>query len=1178
MNKNIIAILILLFGHITFLYGQEVPPDKGNTASFTNHLQKGHLPLNMSTGAPNISIPLFSLKSGKLSFPVSLNYGANGIRPSDVPGFFGLHWNCSAFGKIIQVAKGGPRSLSQSIINDPDNDDLNDIVNGYDSGEPDLYIVHAPGLHFQYYIKDEEFMPLNKSDVNIDILNVGSLYTKDTIIITNGKGIKYFFGLKQYITQKHHYLEPPSYDQYNITCEWYLTRIEGPYGIDYINFNYYTPEPGNYHPLSSLGYGNEVFMSCTQEDNFAPNIFKVRYSRWNFWLESIETPTKKIDFFYTKPAGYSSPYKPVTITFTGGEHDGETLVINNSEQFVKEIYIKNSADDTLSAIAFDYLVNYDKRVFLKSIRQKDLNGKALPSYKFQYIDPNNIGKVFTDNYAFYDYWGYYSPGKKLYPNGEPRGLLNKIYYPTGTYTEYIYEPNRYCFDTGENEQWYDADWKQTIDAALENPEYDNLRGGGFRVKEIRQYANGVLKKKLFDYTLDGTKSSGRLTIYPKHEISYSYNNHQRTIKSSYHNGPEQGYVAYEKITVYEGEKQQNGPNDYFGEKGKTEYFFNIKPHTVHANTDFPYPIITYPGDEAALLLKKNIFNADNKLISSNENIYNIDFTDSVKSLLVIAKKETNVGNVYSEFYKAWYSTKQKEIKKENSIHKLYSPGSNSDYTSTTTHYDYMRNGKSYLYPVSFSGIESNGDELRTELFYPSDFENEGGVYAALIAKNIRSMPVEKKIFKNNEQIAGERTLFRFENINNQQIVVPDKKQIWEGNKYKTVKRFDRYDEKARLIAHRGIDYIKHSLLYGYDNNLPVAEITNADPDYVFYTSFEEDSGGNISEGDAKTGKKAFSGGNYTVNLPPYMKDLILSYWTKSGDKWVYSEHIVRKAQYLGGYSISAPLIDEVRVYPADAFMTTYTYSPGLDITSITDANSRTEYREYDSFGRVVEIKNEDKITIQKNEYTFQNVDFELSSEASTIPLGCSVQLEIQHEPMDGNITYEWYKDTTTSLIGSEKTLSVTPSEIGSVTYFARIKVKQQLSGFKAITVDVTEHPVCINSDCWTNGWGHTYAASPEGDTLYFADIHNGCGAKDYTYELHDGSCNWVHIDEINGYMVIDRCDVLPTENPSIPCNCDTCRYVQIGMYLSGVGNPVRVFVITQKKYTGDSISPGQDED
>ncbi len=1171
MNKNIIATLILLFGHITFLYGQELPPDKGNTASFTNHLQKGHLPLNMSTGAPNISIPLFSLKSGKLSFPVSLNYSANGIRPSDVPGFFGLHWNCSAFGKIIQVAKGAPGSLWQSNINDPDDDDLNWIARGA-YGEPDLYIVHAPGLHFQYYIKGEEFMPLNKSDVSIENLDHGMI-----ILITNSKGIKYFFGPRQIIQQGYKTEQPPPNDVvYNNTFERFLTRIEGPNGIDYINFNYYIPEPGNFLPLSYLGYGNNVFMSYTEDSFLGNSSFKVRYSRGNFWLESIETPTKKIDFFYKVLENYSSPYSKTTSS--SGEY-----TYNNSEQFVKEIYIKNSADDTLSAITFDYLINNkdSSRVFLKSIRQKDLNGKALPPYKFQYIDPTNIGAVFPDNYKEYDYWGYYSPEKTLYPNGSPRGLLNKIYYPTGTYTEYIYEPNRYCFDTGENEQWYDADWKQTIDSVLENPEYDNLRGGGFRVKEIRQYANGVLKKKLFDYTMDGTKSSGRLTIYPKHEINYSYDNQERTIKSSYHNGPEQGYVAYEKITVYEGEKQQNGPNDYFGEKGKTEYFFNIKPHTVHANADFPYPIITYPGDEAALLLKKNIFNADNKLISSNENTYKIDFTDSVKSLLVIAKDDIYHNPEDNEFYKAWYSTKQKEIKKENSIHKLYSPGSNSDSTSTSTHYDYMRNGKSYLYPVSLSGIESNGDELRTELFYPSDFENEGGVYAALIAKNIRSMPVEKKIFKNNEQIAGERTLFRFESINNQQIVVPDKKQIWEGNKYKTVKWFDRYDEKARLITHRGIDHIKHSLLYGYDNNLPVAEITNADPDYVFYTSFEEDSGGNISEGDAKTGKKAFSGGEYSVDLPPYTADLILSYWTKSGDKWAYSEHIVRKDLYPGGYSISAPLIDEVRVYPADAFMTTYTYSPGLDITSITDANSRTEYREYDSFGRVVEIKNEDKITIQKNEYTFQNVDFELSSNIPSVTPGCPIQLEIQHEPMGGNITYEWYKGKLPAmLISLSKTLTVIPTDTGTVTYFARIKVKQQVSDFKAITVDVRERPELINFNCYTNDSEATYAAASAGDTLYLADMHTGCDTGSYHFVVNpspEESCGWARIH--NDSIVIDRCDEEPpTGGPVTPCNCENCRYVQILMYLTGNSNPINTFYIKQKKYTGDPISTGTDQD
>jgi YD repeat-containing protein len=65
------------------------------------------------------------------------------------------------------------------------------------------------------------------------------------------------------------------------------------------------------------------------------------------------------------------------------------------------------------------------------------------------------------------------------------------------------------------------------------------------------------------------------------------------------------------------------------------------------------------------------------------------------------------------------------------------------------------------------------------------------------------------------------------------------------------------------------------------------------------------------------------------------------------------------------------LIDEVRLYPAKAQMSTFTYEPLIGMTSKCDANNRIEYYEYDSFGRLKLIRDFDGNIIKSFNYQYQ---------------------------------------------------------------------------------------------------------------------------------------------------------------------------------------------------------------
>jgi hypothetical protein len=80
-------------------------PASPNAASLTNG---GGMGVNMSTGTANISIPIYTAKSGNLQIPVSINYNAQGIKVNDMASSIGLGWALSAGGIITKQNLRGP--------------------------------------------------------------------------------------------------------------------------------------------------------------------------------------------------------------------------------------------------------------------------------------------------------------------------------------------------------------------------------------------------------------------------------------------------------------------------------------------------------------------------------------------------------------------------------------------------------------------------------------------------------------------------------------------------------------------------------------------------------------------------------------------------------------------------------------------------------------------------------------------------------------------------------------------------------------------------------------------------------------------------------------------------------------------------------------------------------------
>jgi YD repeat-containing protein len=137
----------------------------------------------------------------------------------------------------------------------------------------------------------------------------------------------------------------------------------------------------------------------------------------------------------------------------------------------------------------------------------------------------------------------------------------------------------------------------------------------------------------------------------------------------------------------------------------------------------------------------------------------------------------------------------------------------------------------------------------------------------------------------------------------------------------------------------------------------------------YYEGFEENNDYNTKTGVAHTGSK------YTIKdtlkwIRPNSRDYVISYWYRSGGNWMY-----KAPQAYTGSSFTftgGDAYDDIRIYPKDAQMTTYTYDASVGMTSQTDAKGETTYYEYDSFQRLLNIKDQNGNILKSYQYNYHH--------------------------------------------------------------------------------------------------------------------------------------------------------------------------------------------------------------
>jgi YD repeat-containing protein len=350
--------------------------------------------------------------------------------------------------------------------------------------------------------------------------------------------------------------------------------------------------------------------------------------------------------------------------------------------------------------------------------------------------------------------------------------------------------------------------------------------------------------------------------------------------------------------------------------------------------------------------------------------------------------------------------------------------------TTITEYKYESND--HLMATEVRTSNSQGGWLVNRIKYPSDYTNlppvgincpndvatnpdSRALCAAVAIREMRQRniiaPIESYTLRQHADgssrvIGGSLTTQRINPLN--QLPVPDRAWAIETaapinnftpstvsatnrfqfhSSYREQGQYQVYDQDNNLQQAQANNLPVQSRIYSQDRNYLLAEATNAQANQIAHTSFEEDP---LAKADApaKTGVRyrelKASDGSFPVpgtdGLPAMdgttTITYTLSYWWRASTtqpSWQLFETQVTKAA-------NSPIIisgragqhlDEVRVYPAGALMTTYTYRPLAGMTSQMDANHVATYYEYDGLGRLQYVRDQDGNLLKTYEYNYK---------------------------------------------------------------------------------------------------------------------------------------------------------------------------------------------------------------
>ncbi|MES2063535.1 MAG: DUF5977 domain-containing protein [Bacteroidota bacterium] len=1023
----------------------------------------GNYGVNMFSGVPDISIPLYEIKSGELSVPITLSYHASGNKVNDMASWVGLGWSLSTGGEINRRVMGLPDDagtvgyLNGTILMAAGNN-INDT---FDQGrtfmaqvkdrlydmEPDIYSYSYPGGGGKFF--------LNAKDNNKPVLlpfapvKVNMTGKANSFTITDEKGNRNFFGTSVTSQGTFSYGLTSS----NAASGWPLEKVISQSAKDTVNFTY-----------SGVSYGmpSESTETIVVDDISGSDISSSSSSNGSFVTEQ---QLNTIFFKNGKAVFKLADTQRQDVTGTNGPKSLQAIEIYRYDfnlrtyALVKKIWFYQS-----------YFYNGtdagSRRLRLDSIGVIDANGQATQKHRFYYNplmlpDCNSRGK---------DYWGYYNgkngqtsliprmsidyitgpdswtpggtpnqliigsstiDGREPDPNYMQAAMLLRIQYPTGGYTDFSYEANRYFDELG----------------ALK-------LAGGLRIRGIRSY-DGIsplpivktyqynAARKNFDinsrsfmtgqtvrtfYSIPGTP--GNMSYYDSRRRTYV------SVPTTDINGWDNVPVAYTTVTEYTGDGTTN--------VGKTVYNFTdyTDARTSGSYTGVPSYVSYFfkRGQLASKSVYNNIGSGTYKIVQKEQMTYSAFPEANYAGVgFLVGKRRVNVNpggyditfpttsgfagtDDSGQLQPAFYSIVSDDNYLTSKQVTIYDQADTTKFLTNTTQYLY--NNIKHQQVSKEISTDSKGKVNISTKTYVADYLPTGAstttnaVLDSMINRNMLSVPVEMyDTLKSAAVPAGVVTggVLNLYKAGSANAIVPanilklrvqnpltdfQPTSIISGginrdSRYQEMIAFTTYDTKNNITQYTPRNASPTAILWDYNNDLPIAEIKNSTTAGIAYTSFEAQGNGNwtipgnLRSAGGITGSKSYNLANGAVSKGGLTaaKSYYITYWTNNAapytitgtqtgypvkgtttNGWTMYQHLVTGVTSV---SISGTSnIDELRLYPSDAQMTTYTYDPLIGQTSMSDTKGAASYYEYDNLQRLKAVKDRDGNIVKANSYNY----------------------------------------------------------------------------------------------------------------------------------------------------------------------------------------------------------------
>lgn len=409
------------------------------------------IPVNYHTGIPQIDVPLYTVKEGPLSLPISLKYHAGGLKVMEPAGWVGAGWSLNAGGVITRKVRGAPDESGNSNAikghfsdygyssyytigqpggypssTGPSAPNDNYFMNNIYDGEPDLYffnfgeysgkfffdddrrpvIVDGEDLKIEYYYpRDDPNDPANtQTGISANIYG---------FIITVPNGDKYYFGINKGGTASganpveitFPYSASHQVVTDNVFSSWYLNKIVSADGMFTISLKYQA-EAYSYYSLAMFPVDAEALQGPLEYELVKNNMEGVRLSQISF-------SNGTVDFIPE-----SSPRLDLSGYITNGLNENTnteakalgTISISGRNNFCKKYaftysYFEDNVSNLATSLSFYNIQSDKKRLRLDKVTESSCdNALIVKPYVFDYY--NNFAPRLLS--FSQDHWGFYN--------------------------------------------------------------------------------------------------------------------------------------------------------------------------------------------------------------------------------------------------------------------------------------------------------------------------------------------------------------------------------------------------------------------------------------------------------------------------------------------------------------------------------------------------------------------------------------------------------------------------------------------------------------------------------------------------------------------------------------------------------------------------------------------------